>query len=372
MSEVRGYVPLRRGLWEHLLDGRMSGEDLGVYVSLHMMADFRCGVIGRVCGVYLAKLLKKDVKWMQRSLRRLECKGYIRRFRPLGRVMDGYPVIINRYHVRGIIEIDAGLSKSAEVLAWRPLRDMVIEREWMPTTRTLNEREEGLVFGGDPIGYPRCNSNGISGNPKCRSSDSLKSVLQNGLGEFPREEVTLSVVQNEFVVTLGVVQVSLIQEVKELYKKYKKNNRGGVVVPPVPAIPKVIEEKHVECFGGEDYEPDVDRLIKLWNDVVESKVPDGKKVRGAESMIIHGEMVELVVRESWVEEDIGRAVVNYGETFKFERRRGGVYTLARFLNKLRGDGKRVYHPAYFMVDNFEVVVDDVVKESVPFSERREK
>lgn len=112
-----GFVPIRRGIYEHLSDGRMTGKELMIYTTLHLKADHLTGICYKVSGVALGLLLKESTNYINRIMRSLERKGYIKRLSHRGQVKH-YPVVLNKYLTSNGILIDARNTKSLNEIAW--------------------------------------------------------------------------------------------------------------------------------------------------------------------------------------------------------------------------------------------------------------
>jgi hypothetical protein len=95
MSKQNGFVPIRRGLWEHLRDGRMSPLASLAFIYICSQADTRTGLWKGSAGALVGELgllprTARDV------LERLEHGDYIRRFlRPGERFC--YPILVHKF-----------------------------------------------------------------------------------------------------------------------------------------------------------------------------------------------------------------------------------------------------------------------------------
>jgi hypothetical protein len=96
---MENFTPIRRGILDHLRGGKMCPFDLGVYVALHLRADWSTGVY-RGCALALAydfgdSNLRDHIK---KSLFRLRERGFINY--PKGDGMRGsYDILINKRDV---------------------------------------------------------------------------------------------------------------------------------------------------------------------------------------------------------------------------------------------------------------------------------
>ena len=71
------FIPLRKGLTEHVLSGRLTGSAFGVYVWLHLQADHRTGTLRTNAGRLAGELGMHAAK-VRRDLAALRACGYIR------------------------------------------------------------------------------------------------------------------------------------------------------------------------------------------------------------------------------------------------------------------------------------------------------
>ena len=91
-----GFIKLRRGLMQHLEQGRMNGRDLSTYVTLHFYADYKCGIAWKMSAPFIARFLNDKIRNIQESLVRLNRGEYIKRLNHRGQ-KTYYPVVINRF-----------------------------------------------------------------------------------------------------------------------------------------------------------------------------------------------------------------------------------------------------------------------------------
>lgn len=121
-----GYIPIRRGIYEHLRDGRMSGKELMVYIVLHLKADHKTGVCLKASAPMLAHLLQINRRMANRLLASLEEKGYIYRLKHRGQVRN-YPVLIHKYMLYpSCLLIDAHNTKSLNEIAFYAEQDCLL------------------------------------------------------------------------------------------------------------------------------------------------------------------------------------------------------------------------------------------------------
>jgi hypothetical protein len=93
----KGFIQIRRGLQDHLFSGTLSVFDLGVYLILHLQADFHSGIwIGSAPRLMATAPRGTSLRDMQRALLRLAEIGFIKTFHKRG-ARGNYRVLINKY-----------------------------------------------------------------------------------------------------------------------------------------------------------------------------------------------------------------------------------------------------------------------------------
>jgi hypothetical protein len=94
---VTGFVKIRRGILDHLLSGIISIFEFGIYVILHLQADYRTGVwTGSAPRLRAAAPRGARKRDLQRALQRLGEIGFIRIFRIPGK-RGNYHVLIHKF-----------------------------------------------------------------------------------------------------------------------------------------------------------------------------------------------------------------------------------------------------------------------------------
>jgi hypothetical protein len=96
MSKERGFLQLRRGLWEHVRDGSLTHTGALVYIYMLSQADTRTG-IWKGCAQSLANDLRLPLSTAKYSLRSLDGR-YIRRLMVQGR-RRCYPILCHKFVV---------------------------------------------------------------------------------------------------------------------------------------------------------------------------------------------------------------------------------------------------------------------------------
>ena len=90
-----GFIQLRRGLSEHVRDGRLSFFEASLYVFILMDANPATGLCYGSAGLFSAVYSVSD-RTCRDALEKLELKGYLRRFPTRGK-HGSYPILINKF-----------------------------------------------------------------------------------------------------------------------------------------------------------------------------------------------------------------------------------------------------------------------------------
>jgi len=90
-----GFFQLRRGIWEHVRDGRLSLQDVAVHQYIASQADTRTGIWNGSAGA-LAGELCLSPRVTRRFLERLSRGDYLRRFPVPGRHVC-YPILVHKF-----------------------------------------------------------------------------------------------------------------------------------------------------------------------------------------------------------------------------------------------------------------------------------
>jgi hypothetical protein len=123
-SASENYVPIRTGILDHLVRGDISLYELGVYVLIHLQADYSTGVWRGSAPRILANAPRgAELRDIQRAIKHLEDVGYLRSFRKHGQ-RGNCPYLIDKFTVRcGALKthrLNAGKSISLQQLAYEP------------------------------------------------------------------------------------------------------------------------------------------------------------------------------------------------------------------------------------------------------------
>jgi hypothetical protein len=97
MSKENGFAPIRRGLWEHVRDGRMSHLEALAFVYICSQADTRTGT-WKGCAKSLAGELGMKERTARDLLEKMEHGDYIRRFAVPG-LHSCYPILIHKFSI---------------------------------------------------------------------------------------------------------------------------------------------------------------------------------------------------------------------------------------------------------------------------------
>jgi hypothetical protein len=97
MSKENGFLQLRRGLWEHVRDGRMSVTEALAFIYICSQADTRTG-IWKGCAKSLSSELGIPERTARDVLEKMQHGDYIRRFAVPGRHAC-YPILVHKFPI---------------------------------------------------------------------------------------------------------------------------------------------------------------------------------------------------------------------------------------------------------------------------------
>src|ERR1051326_6495562 len=146
-----GYVRLRRGLLEHLENGRMTYMQAGVYSVMLLQADHKTGIWwGSAMKLYAMSRGDGETesgedtrnmaerRKLNRCLSRLEDGGYIKRFIVKGKI-GNYAVLINKFMCSGGVN-DGKTLNAAKSEDWRrPVYERCNEADYEPCNEACND-----------------------------------------------------------------------------------------------------------------------------------------------------------------------------------------------------------------------------------------
>jgi len=95
MAKDTGFFQLRRGIWEHVRDGRLSLQDVAIHQYIASQADTRTGVWNGSAGALAGELCISS-RMARRFIERLTRGDYIRRFPIPGRHVC-YPILVHKF-----------------------------------------------------------------------------------------------------------------------------------------------------------------------------------------------------------------------------------------------------------------------------------
>jgi hypothetical protein len=97
MSKGNGRFAIMRDLQDHLIAGRISALDVGIYTIIHWQTDFRTGLWwGSAPKVHATAPRGMSLRDVQRSMETLTAIGFLKPFRKHGQ-RGNCPVLLNKY-----------------------------------------------------------------------------------------------------------------------------------------------------------------------------------------------------------------------------------------------------------------------------------
>lgn len=94
---MKGFVKIRRGLEEHLVSGQLGFLEAGVYLLIHLQANYETGVwVGSAPRLLATAPRGTDLRKVQRALQRLCQIGFVKVFHTHGK-KGNFRALINRY-----------------------------------------------------------------------------------------------------------------------------------------------------------------------------------------------------------------------------------------------------------------------------------
>ena len=145
-SSKNGFVKIRRGIDEHLLSGRLGYFDLGIYITIHLQADYRTGIwIGSAPRLVASSPRNCTLRQVKNSLHFLEQGRYIRRFLVHGK-RGNYRVLIDKYEpqtgdLTGM-RLNAWESNTWQSPKYEYVPEAVPEAVPLSRSRSTNENEK--------------------------------------------------------------------------------------------------------------------------------------------------------------------------------------------------------------------------------------
>lgn len=138
----KGHIKIRRGINEHIEKGYINAIELGVYLYLHLNADYIIGSIRSFSAKSVAENLRTSYNLITKALRNLEKNGYIRRFLRKGQ-RTYYPLVLNKFELPNGAVLRADKYNSFQDLL-EDVKPKVnrSETESKPKVKEKNRREE--------------------------------------------------------------------------------------------------------------------------------------------------------------------------------------------------------------------------------------
>jgi hypothetical protein len=96
---VDNFTAIRNGILDHLREGKLCPFDLGIYIFLHLRADWTTGIYTGCALTIAHQFADPSLKHhINKSLIRLRERRYVNYRKGDGR-RGGYPILIHKYHV---------------------------------------------------------------------------------------------------------------------------------------------------------------------------------------------------------------------------------------------------------------------------------
>lgn len=147
------YIPIRPGILEHLLRGDISAFEFGIYVIVHLQADYSTGIWrGSAPRILNSAPRGAKLREVQRALEHLTDLGLLKHFHKHGE-RGNFPFLINKFTVRSGaltgMRLNACKSESCKSPIYEPCADVDADddahddAENAPIQEVRSKREEG-------------------------------------------------------------------------------------------------------------------------------------------------------------------------------------------------------------------------------------
>ncbi len=140
MSKENGFVQLRRGIWEHVKDGRMSPFEALAFIYIASQADTRTGVWKGSAGALVAEL-GFNPRTARNVLERMERGKYIRRFATPGRHLC-YPILVHKFQITHGEHDGEQLDALSSTKSDTCIECKYVPREQLASQRRIENREK--------------------------------------------------------------------------------------------------------------------------------------------------------------------------------------------------------------------------------------
>jgi hypothetical protein len=125
----RGFIQIRRGLQEHLLDGRISLLELAVFTVILFQVDFKTGIwSGSAPRIVAAAPRGATLRGVQRVISRLAKIGFLKVFHQHGR-RGNYKVLIHKYEPQSGALMGRRLNALISGCWWNPVYESCAETD---------------------------------------------------------------------------------------------------------------------------------------------------------------------------------------------------------------------------------------------------
>jgi hypothetical protein len=95
LGDRSGYVQLRRGLFDHVREGKITFMEASIYIAILVDANPATGVCFGSAGLY-SVIFGLPPRTVRDALEKLEKKAYLKRFTVVGK-HGSYPILINKF-----------------------------------------------------------------------------------------------------------------------------------------------------------------------------------------------------------------------------------------------------------------------------------
>ena len=138
-----GYIPFRRGILDHIRQGRLNHTDFSAYSIILLETDCSTGLwfgSAKALGPYNFPL-----RTARRCLERLEAGGYLKRFPVPGR-HSNYPVVVNKYAItrgahKGKLTDTTRTRSWKEIVYWSEDVAQHVDQQVAPSQEVRKENE---------------------------------------------------------------------------------------------------------------------------------------------------------------------------------------------------------------------------------------
>lgn len=181
-----GFIQIRRGLEEHIVNGNVGLFEAGVYLTIHLQANFQSGLwIGSAARLLATAPRGATLRAVQRALNRLSKIKFIRVFHRHG-VRGNYRVLIDKYEPFGALKgkrLNAWKSESWQKPFYEPcaLSDAVTDADGVGEDAPILE-VEGEKQRNKRKPTPSFEQNRKAGNPGAaqRASAGVRGTFAGG------------------------------------------------------------------------------------------------------------------------------------------------------------------------------------------------